>query len=119
MSVDKTIFTYYGVLTEFNDEVNEHIHMLDDQNIATYGWGNTPPDAECDILADGMCGEYMLFGKRLFSSRSDDRTQFLPDQETLDAIRREYMEQFKRLYPAHYDWLSAKTWHIVTLAHYT
>lgn len=72
-----------------------------------------------------MGGEYMVFGVELYDS-GDSRwgemvnsNEVEIDQDTLDQMHSEYMADFKRLYPEHFEWLNSKPWRLVNLVHYS
>ena len=90
-----------------------------------YGYNKAPAGTQIDVLMDGMSGEYMVFGERLYDS-GDARwgemvnsNEVEISQEILDRMRADYMTEFKRLYPNQYEWLAAKPWRLVNLVHFS
>jgi hypothetical protein len=117
MGINIHVYSYWGVRTEYNKEVSERIDEIYDMEV--------DPADDVDILSDGMMGEYMVFGERLYDS-GDSRwgemvnsNEVEIDQNILDRMREEYMDKFKKLFPDQYEWLAAKPWRLVNLVHYS
>jgi hypothetical protein len=111
MGINTHVYSYWGVRTEWNDELSND---WEDQ------YKN--PD-NVDALFDCYSAEYMVFGVQLYDSGdarwgemyNSNEVDIYP--EKLDTLRYEYMQQFKKLYPQHYEWLAEKPWRLVNLVH--
>jgi hypothetical protein len=117
MGINVHVYSYWGVRTEYNEEVSDRIDEIYDMDV--------DPADDVAILTDGMSGEYMVFGERLYDS-GDSRwgemvnsNEVEINQEILDTMQTEYMQKFKALYPDQYEWLAAKPWRLVNLVHYS
>lgn len=125
MGINTHVYSYWGVRTEWNTEFYDAYQAVEDANIEKYGYNNAPADAQVEVLMDGMSCEYMVFGERLYDSgdarwgemNNSNEVEIYP--EKMDNLCYEYMEQFKRLYPDHYEWLNSKPWRLVNLVHYS
>lgn len=116
MGINIHVYSYWGVRTEWNDDVSERREEIYDDLTIT---------DDVEILSDGMSCEYMIFGVRLYDS-GDARwgemvnsNEVEINQEILDRMREDYMASFKRLYPDQYDWLAEKPWRLVNLVHFS
>jgi len=125
MGINVHVYSYWGVRTEWNKEFYDAYEAVEDRNIDTYGYNKEPADAQIEVLMDGMSGEYMVFGERLYDSGDSRWGEMVNSNEVdiypekLDQMRHDYMEQFKLLYPDQYEWLAAKPWRLVNLVHYS
>lgn len=117
MGTSTNVYSYWGVRTEWNEAVSERSEEIYDMKIE--------PEDDVEILSDGMCCEYMIFGIRLYSSGDArwgemvNHNEVEINQEILDRMREDYMKNFKRLYPDQYNWLAEKPWRLVNLVHYS
>lgn len=118
MGINVHCYSYWGVRTEWNDDVNERRNELDlDHDVA--------PADDVEILADGMSCEYMVFGVRLYDSGDARWGEMTNSNEVeindaiLEQMRSTYMSNFKTLYPEQYEWLASKPWRLVNLVHYS
>lgn len=117
MGINIHVYSYWGVRTEYNNDVSDRWHELDEQDIS--------PVNDVEILMDGMSGEYMVFGVQLYDSGDSRWGEMINSNEVeindaiLETIRSEYMNKFKQLYPDQYEWLAAKPWRLVNLVHYS
>jgi len=117
MGINVHVYSYWGVRTEWNEAVSDRMEDFWDIDI--------DPADDANILCDGMSGEYMIFGERLYDSgdsRWDEMynsNEVEIDQTILDGMREDYMAKFKTLYPDQYEWLAAKPWRLVNLVHYS
>ena len=125
MGINVHVYSYWGVRTEWNKEFYDAYEAVEEANIDTYGYNKEPADAQAHVLMDGMSGQYMVFGERLYDS-GDSRwgemvnsNEVEIDQTILDDMREAYMSKFRRLYPDHYEWLNSKMWKLVNLVHYS
>ena len=119
MGINVHVYSYWGVRTEWNEAVSDRMEELWDTDI------DIDPADDAHILCDGMSGEYLIFGERLYDS-GDSRwgemvnsNEVEIDQTILDRMREDYMAKFKVLYPDQYEWLAAKPWRLVNLVHYS
>ena len=125
MGINTHVYSYWGVRTEWNDEFYSAYEDIEEANDEEYGYNKAPAEAQIEVLLDGMNCEYMIFGERLYDSgdarwgemNNSNEVDIYP--EKLDILHYEYMEQFKRLYPDHYEWLNSKPWHLVNFVHYS
>jgi hypothetical protein len=117
MGINIHVYSYWGVRTEYNNDVSDRWNDLDEQDIS--------PVNNVEILMDGMSGEYMVFGVRLYDSGDSRWGEMINSNEVevndaiLETMRSEYMSKFKTLYPDQYEWLAAKPWRLVNLVHYS
>jgi hypothetical protein len=117
MGINVHVYSYWGVRTEYNNDVSARWHELDEQDIS--------PADDVEILMDGMSGEYMVFGVQLYDSGDSRWGEMINSNEVeindavLKQMQTEYMEKFKTLYPDQYEWLAAKPWRLVNLVHYS
>lgn len=117
MGINIHVYSYWGVRTEYNNDVSDRWNDLDEQDIS--------PVNDVEILMDGMSGEYMVFGVRLYDSGDSRWGEMINSNEVevndaiLETMRSEYMNKFKQLYPDQYEWLAAKPWRLVNLVHYS
>lgn len=125
MGINTHVYSYWGVRTEWHDDFYDAYEAIEEANIDQYGYNKAPAGTQIQVLMDGMSGEYMVFGERLYDS-GDARwgemvnsNEVEISQEILDAMREAYMTQFKRLYPDQYEWLAAKPWRLVNLVHFS
>lgn len=125
MGINTHVYSYWGVRTEWNRDFYDAYEEVEEANVDQYGYNKEPAHAQVEVLVDGMSGEYMVFGVRLYDS-GDARwgemvnsNEVEISQKILDDMREEYMTQFKRLYPDQYEWLAAKPWRLVNLVHYS
>jgi hypothetical protein len=117
MGINIHVYSYWGVRTEYNNDVSDRWNDLDEQDIS--------PVNDVEILMDGMSGEYMVFGVRLYDSGDSRWGEMINSNEVevndaiLETMRSAYMNKFKQLYPDQYEWLAAKPWRLVNLVHYS
>lgn len=117
MGININCYSYWGVRTEWSEAVSDRWNDLDEQDIS--------PVNDVEILMDGMSGEYMVFGVRLYDSGDSRWGEMINSNEVevndaiLETMRSEYMNKFKQLYPDQYEWLAAKPWRLVNLVHYS
>jgi len=117
LGINVNVYTYWGVRTEWNDEVSENREYLYNQKI--------DPRVDVNILIDSMSGDYMVFGIQLYDS-GDSRWGEMTNSHEIDIsdaileqIRVDYMSRFKLLYPEQFEWLNEKKWKLVNLVHYS
>jgi hypothetical protein len=117
MGINIHVYSYWGVRTEYNNDVSDRWNDLDEQDIS--------PVNDVEILMDGMSGEYMVFGVQLYDSGDSRWGEMVNSNEVeindavLEQMQSEYMNKFKQLYPDQYEWLAAKPWRLVNLVHYS
>lgn len=125
MGINTHVYSYWGVRTEWNREFYDAYEEVEEANIDRYGYGKEPADAQIEILSDGMSGEYMVFGERLYDSGDARWGEMVNSNEVdishnvLDQMREAYMSKFKQLYPDHFEWLNNKPWRLVNLVHFS
>lgn len=125
MGINIHVYSYWGVRTEYNEEFSTAYEEVYSENVKKYGHSKEPEDAQIDVLFDGMSGEYIVFGVELYDS-GDSRwgemynaNEVDISPEKMEALRLDYLEKFKRLYPDQYEWFAAKPWRLVNLVHYS
>jgi hypothetical protein len=117
MGINVHVYSYWGVRTEWNEDVSNRIEEIYDTNI--------DPKDDVEILTDDMSCEYIVFGVRLYDSGDSRWGEMTNSNEVeindkiLDQMKQEYMEKFKKFYPAQYGWLAEKPWRLVNLVHYS
>lgn len=115
MGINTNVYSYWGVRTEWNNEVSDRIDEV-------YNMDLDPKD-DVDILTDCYSCEYMIFGKKLYDSGDARWGEMVNSNEVeinqtiLNNMKEEYMKKFKKLYPDQYDWLSSKPWKLINLVH--
>jgi len=125
MGINVHCYSYWGIRTEWNKEFYDAYEEIEEANIDTYGYNKEPADAQAKVLMDGMSGEYMVFGERLYDSGDARWGEMVNSNEVeinqtiLDTMREEYMAKFRQLYPEHFGWLNSKPWRLVNLVHYS
>lgn len=117
MGINTHVYSYWGVRTEWNEDVSNRWNDLDQQDIK--------PTEDIEILMDGMSCEYMVFGVQLYDSGDARWGEMTNSNEVdishnvLDQMRWDYMSKFKRLYPDQFEWLNSKPWRLVNLVHWS
>lgn len=115
MGINTHVYSYWGVRTEWNDDVHRRHEELYNQKL----------DNAVEILMDGMSGEYMVFGVRLYDSGDARWGEMVNCNEVdisnnaLDQMRWDYMSAFKKYYPDQFAWLNSKPWRLVNLVHWS
>ena len=111
MGVSTNIYTYYGVKIPYNEELSESYDEV-------YNNPNVP-----DILFDGMSGEYIILGERLYDSgdfrydMEDGDTWKEIDIGMLPAYEILYKEKFAKFFPK-LTHLLDKPFKLITFTHY-
>ncbi len=117
MGINTHVYSYWGIRTEWNEDVSERWEELDSQDI--------DPSKDVEILMDGMSCEYMVFGVQLYDSgdarwgEMNNSNEVDISHNVLDQMRWDYMSNFKRLYPDQFEWLNSKPWRLVNLVHWS
>lgn len=111
MGVSTNFYTIYGFAI---NGINEK--FMD----AHYESGEEP-----FVLFDGMCGEYTIFGIKLFDS-GDARYGFedgqgfaTTDISTLPDLKEDYKNKFIETFPEFKHYVEGKHWKIISLAHHS
>ena len=117
MGIDINIYTIYGVKLEYDEEFSEAIDDADDAR------GIDLPDDFPFVLFDGMSGEYMILGKKLFDSgnfrwsTTDGDTCIETDPADLEKYRETYIKEFIKYFPK-FRYLLDDEWQIISIIHY-
>lgn len=125
MGINTHVYSYWGVRTEWNKDFYDAYEAIEEANVDQYGYNKEPAHAQIEVLVDGMSGNYMVFGERLYDSGDARWGEMVNSNEVeindavLEQMRAEYMTQFKRLYPDQFEWLNSKPWRLVNLVHYS
>lgn len=125
MGINTHVYSYWGVRTEWHDDFYNAYEEIEEANMDQYGYNKAPAGTQIEVLMDGMSGEYMVFGERLYDSGDARWGEMVNSNEVeindavLEQMRSEYMSKFKTLYPDQYDWLAAKPWRLVNLVHWS
>lgn len=125
MGINCHCYSYWGVRTEWNEEFSNDYEEVYSINVKLYGYDKEPSDAQVEVLMDGMSCDYMIFGVQLYDSGDSRWGEMINsneidiNQSILDNMKNQYMIQFKKLYPQHYDWLAKKPWRLINLVHYS
>jgi len=112
MGVDTQVYVVYGIKHEWDDTFAE---VYDERYEDPY----LP-----EVVLDGMCGEYMIFGKPLFvtashrwdASEGDVYKEINPS--LLMRYEQEYRENFYSVFPEFYNMLD-KPFQIIAFIHYS
>jgi hypothetical protein len=106
MSIDTTFITIYGIKTEF---INEISNIANEENF----------DKVPFFIEDGMNGEYMVFGHKIFSGSDTGGDYFgMIDIEDLVLLRTEYTEKFEKVFPD-FLYILNQPWKIISFLHYS
>ena len=108
MGIDTHFYSIWGIKTEWNDSFNEAYNEIEEQLVDEFGYGKSyPKERQVELLSDGMCCEYMIFGVKLYDSGNmrywDDMNNYTEiDLNNLEKQEQEQKEIFKKLYPDHF-----------------
>lgn len=113
MGVSTHFYTIYGIkIDSYPDDFSEAYDEAYDDDDTPY------------VLLDGMCGDYMIFGKILFDS-GDMRWGFEKGDafKTIDIpgllkIESEYKEEFLKKFPQFSHYMDGQ-FQLMTLVHYS
>jgi hypothetical protein len=115
-----------GINTHYYTVYGRRINGYDDNlSEAMYGEGDmyktVQNSSDLDIITDGMCGEYMVFGKVLFDSGdlrwNDFKDTFVEiDTSHLTNIRLGAVQEMQKLLPNFAHYLDGE-WKIMTFMH--
>lgn len=110
MGIDINVYTVFGVKAPWSDE------FVDD-------YDDVYDKCPVDILMDGMGGEYLIFGKHIFSSPnfrwydSDGDAMTFTEVSDFPKIEQEYRAEFAKWFPQHVDLLEDQ-FKLITFTHY-
>lgn len=104
MGVDITNYVVYGIKREYTEDLSDVVEECYENNI--------------DMVADGMCGDYVVFGPILSQIEENSNDNFKTvDINDLEEKREQYMKDFTKLFPDHAHILDGE-WKILSFAHY-
>jgi len=110
MGIDVHVYTIFGVKVPWDDQ------FVDD-------YDDVYERCPIDVIMDGMGGEYLVFGKNLFSRPNfrwgdggDGFTTISP--ESLPEIEAEYRREFSKWFPQHTA-LVEQPFKILSFTHYS
>lgn len=107
MGINTSVYTYYGIKTDWNDAFYTEYEAIEEANIDKYGWnGPVPENDQIEVLVDGMIGEYFVFGIRLYDSGDFRWCSDMNDYQEIDLSnlkqkKEQYITNFASLYPDH------------------
>jgi hypothetical protein len=117
MGIDTYFYTIHGVKIPWNDEFHSEYYEA--------------YDSVCDdsdtpwLLADGMGGEYCIFGTPLFTSgnlrwgfEEGDFYKEL-DLQNLNELEVKYREEFGKKFPKHVHLLGSEPFKLISLIHFS
>jgi hypothetical protein len=96
MSVDRTDYIIYGWKLPYELENSQGTINVWEPEFDSYREGRI--GEKYRIIADGMCGDYIVFGQQLSSTSADDSWDFIPLNFSLlksDEIKQKYKELFE------------------------
>ena len=113
MGVDTTIYTFYGVKTDWNEDL---YGVMNDQYSKNRSYFQKTHD-----LIDGMCCEYMIFGYQIsamgaYADDSDDVIE-LGDMDNLEQFRQEAIQEWRDDFPDFVDIID-QDWKTMVIRHY-
>lgn len=113
MSVDLSFYTMFGLKSDWNDDFIDAYNEI--YEIYETFDGNT-----VEVVMDGMCGEYIVFGEVMCcDSQFQEDTQFTEiDLSALEDRETRYKTKFKEDYPDFYH-LIDKPFKLICFAHYS
>jgi hypothetical protein len=104
MGVDVTAYTVYGVKLDYDSELVDTIYDKDENDM---------------IVADGMCGEYVVLGKILQSHDTCGNPEFVfTDLNKLPEYEAEYKKDFQEKFPEFFH-LVDKPFRLMSFLHYS
>lgn len=112
MGIDTRVYVVCGV--KVNDYDTDFSKAYDDV------YDSCP----IDIVLDGMCGDYMVFGKILYESGNfrydcdDNNEDKVIDITNLADIEKEYKLEFERLFPKFKHYVE-QPFKLMTFTHYS
>ena len=112
MGISTHFYTVWGIYLEWGDDVEQFVEN-DDIYSCSAPW----------VLVDGMGGDYIILGKRLFDS-GDQRYGECEDSfveidiNSLPALEQEYKEAFVKKYPDFAHFMN-EPFKLMTLSHYS
>ena len=124
MGIDIKLYTYYGIRCDWNDDFYDAYDEVESQLIKEFGYkGPYPSERNINLLLDGMCGEYIIFGIELYDSGNmrfwDNINNFEEiNISNLKNSENEYREKFKKIYPNHYHLIEDKPFVLMNIIHY-
>lgn len=75
------------------------------------------------VLFDGMCGDYTIFGIKLFDSGDmrygfEDGQQYVDTSiESLPDKKERYINRFCEVFPEYKHYMEGRTWTIISMVH--
>ena len=99
MGIDINVYAVMGTKVDWDDSFS-------DAYDAVYDDHDTP-----EVIMDGMCGEYMVFGQLLWDSGNfrwgvEEGSQFMKiDMVSLPKIEAEYKQAFVKKFPTFADYM--------------
>ena len=93
MGINTHVYSYWGVRTEWNRDFYDAYEEVEEANVDQYGYNKAPAGTQVEVLVDGMSGEYMVFGVRLYDSgdarwgEMTNSNEVEISQKILDAMR--------------------------------
>lgn len=111
MGTNIEVLTVYGIRIDWNADFYSEFSKVDDAD-------------QIESVIDNMCGEYMIFGKILYSSGDFRYMENMNDFQELDILdmekyKPEYIKKFKDLYPEHIHLIQDREWKLMNLIYYS
>lgn len=106
MGVDVATYTVFGVKLPYDDDFTDAMYA-----------GDAYREVEDFVVADGMSGEYIVIGKKLFDSEKSEEFQAI-DIGTLPAAEGEVRQKFAEHFPTRLAMLDGP-WQLMTFVHYS
>ena len=125
MGINMHVYTVYGVRLPWDDAFYEAYEEIEETLLDEFGYGKPQPaDRQIEAIIDGMMGEYMVLGLKLYDSGDfrycDDMNNYQEIEEVgLFGKWFDYKEQFARLYPDHVHLLEGVQPKLINLIHYS
>lgn len=111
MGIDVNVYTVFGVKAPWSEQ------FVDD-------YDDVYEKCPVDIIMDGMGGDYLIFGKHIFSSPNfrwndgDGDAMTFTDISEFPAIEQSYRNEFAKWFPQHVELLNAP-FKLITFTHYS
>jgi hypothetical protein len=125
MGINMHVYTVYGVRLPWDDAFYEAYEEIEEALMDEFGYGKPQPaDRQIEAIMDGMMGEYMVLGLKLYDSGDfrycDDMNNYQEIEEVgLFGKWFDYKEQFARLYPDHVHLLEGVQPKLINFIHYS
>jgi hypothetical protein len=125
MGINMHVYTVYGVRLPWNDAFYESYEEIEEALCDEFGYGKPQPaDRQIEAIIDGMMGEYMVLGLKLYDSGDFRYCDHMNNYQEIEEVGLfgkwfDYKEQFARLYPDHVHLLEGVQPKLINFIHYS